>query len=132
MDRGEIFAFQHTRDAPRLVRERLRAFVIDLEPSVAADVLLLASELVSNVVEHTTGGGTVRVWRRQQSATIRLEVTDSDEAMPTTTLGSLGLRTVEMVASAWGVHVHGTGKSVWAEIAHTRKSRPMRAARIGH
>ena len=82
---------------------------------------LVASELVTNAVVHTTCPEIV-VTVVVGSATTRLEVSDCDPAHPRVLEGTvggrpagLGLRVVDAVAARWGVEPLPPGKTVWAE-----------------
>ena len=84
--------------------------------SHADDVLLAASDLVSNGVEH--GGGVTSLRITGAGGTIAVEVADRmpgmvqrDEPRPER---GRGLSITEAVADAWGWHQIGTGKVVWA------------------
>ena len=95
---------------------------------IAPDVKIVASELVSNVVQHCAGGGTIEAWDPKPDVPFRLEVGDCDQ----TTLGSRaptdqggrGLDIVEQLADAWGVDHHPQGKTVWAEFDRTTRAPP--------
>lgn len=85
----------------------------------AGDIVLAASELVTNAFEHGRGGITVRL--RFAGGCLLLEVRDSspaapmlDRAAPHSSRGR-GLALVEALSSAWGHRRAGDGKWVWAE-----------------
>lgn len=118
-------AFEFTNDpaAPRGARQALET----LFPSTNAfadDVSLVASELVSNVVLHTSEGGHMHAWNDDP---LRLEVHDHDPKLPPpviqhaepdpTEVGGRGLNIVDEIADEWGAEVDGTGdgKTLWAE-----------------
>lgn len=116
------FAFGHERSAPRSVRAVLRP-LFDDEDDLGVDVTMVASELVSNVIEHTEDGGTLRAWF-DRSAT-RIEVTDAGvrgwSAVPTSPDGAHGLEIVAALAARWGVEsTERGGQCVWAELDGAR------------
>jgi PAS domain S-box-containing protein len=113
--------FPPERSSPALVRRWLTGRLGDDHPSLD-DVLLCASELVSNVVLHTGLAGTVRL--RRDGARARVEVIDKDEArLPAPrehardSVTGRGLHLVGDVALAWGSAAVPGGKVVWFEIA---------------
>jgi anti-sigma regulatory factor (Ser/Thr protein kinase) len=83
--------------------------------------LLLATELVTNAVEH--GRGTAYLDAAVDDRSIHLEVTDSstDVPRPNTDVGELdergrGLLLIDALASRWGVRTRSDGKTVWCEL----------------
>ena len=85
-----------------------------------ADLMLVISELVSNVVRHTASRADVFV--AFDDGCVRLEVHDEDRGAPIERLagngegpGGLGLRLVRAVTDGWGWHSTPHGKVVWAE-----------------
>ena len=84
---------------------------------LGVDVVMVASELVTNVIEYTGAGGELRAWFGND--VLRLEVQDGGAMWPidaVDTPGARGLDVVDAVAARWGVEpVRGGGKLVWAE-----------------
>lgn len=109
------FAFDNMPTAPRSCREHVRG-------RVSADALLIASELVSNVVRHTRSGGVMRVWLGDRVQ--RLEVEDYAGGSVATSApserGGRGIPIVAELSTRWGVELTAGGKIVWAEIPVTR------------
>jgi len=110
------YEFQRGLSAPREVRDALLKLRWHGVPT--GDVVLVASELVTNVVRHTEHGGRVRAWNADP---VRLEVHDTSSspplvvAMTDTQPGGRGLRIIDAICSSWGTTIVPTGKVVWAE-----------------
>ena len=105
--------FERGLSAPREVRDALLKLRWHGVPT--GDVLLVASELVTNVVLHTEHGGRVRAWNGDP---VRLEVHDTSSRPPVvkdTQPGGRGLRIIDAICSSWGTTIVPTGKVVWAE-----------------
>ncbi|MCU1400966.1 MAG: magnesium or manganese-dependent protein phosphatase [Acidimicrobiales bacterium] len=114
------FEFQHDVEAPRQARRAVRPLVSEDDDPIAQAVEVVTSELVSNVVEHTVDGGTMRAWDPKPDVPFRLEVSDSGSGLPAATeeateRGGRGLRIVSAMSDEWGVTTEVTGKTVWAE-----------------
>jgi len=99
------------------------------------DVLLLASELVTNAVRHSDSrdAGTVTVVAAALPGVIHVVVIDDGAAtVPRVggaespefpvcdeeSEGGRGLFLVEMLASAWGTYDDGSGRAVWFEVKY--------------
>jgi anti-sigma regulatory factor (Ser/Thr protein kinase) len=113
--------FSHEASAPQAARRALRTLFKHGDP-LANDVATVTSELVSNVVQHTDGGGSVRAWDPKPDIPLRLEVTDGGPPIPdlpisSREVGGRGLLIVEALTDSWGVDTPavGPGKTVWAE-----------------
>lgn len=120
------FEFDHEPGAPRQARRALDPlFNSDPEDPIAEAVRLTASELVSNVVQHTEDGGSMHAWDPKPNVPFRLEVRDHDHLLHTRTdvpesdplddAGGRGLVIIDQVADDWGVDRTDEGKTVWAE-----------------
>ena len=101
--------------ADELVKERF-------DEARRTDVLIVVSELVTNVIRHTGQGGNMRLWLNGQG--VRVEVTDTVPVLspPSTTVnehGGRGLALVAQLSTSWGVDIHPDGKTVWAECPAT-------------
>jgi len=121
--------------AVRASRQWVRETMTRWRLTDATDVAeSLASELVTNAIRHAQDGTSVVVLLMYAAGTLRLEVRDRDplnlplvrNAGPLDTTGR-GLLLVEALADHWGVRVTDTGKSVWCELAASRRI-PRRAA----
>lgn len=108
--------------APHTIRRALEALV----PVLSSDVLLVASELVTNAVRHSGSGPeeSIRVRAYTDGSRITLSVQDpgrsgldarvrsSDDSAH----GGFGLKIVEQLCTRWGAD-RGCGYRVWAELA---------------
>ncbi len=100
-----------------------RHFVAEAVTAVgmpAEEVLLLASELVTNVVLHARTDFVVRMAVTEDA--IRVAVMDENTRLPTRVEAPVdatsgrGLSIVDALARCWGVEVHPWGKTVWFEL----------------
>ncbi|GLZ40177.1 ATP-binding protein [Actinokineospora sp. NBRC 105648] len=87
--------------------------------ALVCDVVLAASELVTNAIEHSTGD--IGVEMSIVDGAVRLRVRDSADAVPVRGTPDLlsersrGLSIVEMLSDAWGHERADVGKWVWAD-----------------
>ena len=85
-----------------------------------------ASELVTNVVLHTEGGGEMRTWDPKPDVPLRLEIEDTSPGAPTVMpdqaerITGRGLRILNALADSWGTFATKAGKVVWAEFDRTK------------
>ena len=104
-------------DARTFVTRALRSWA--LPEQLITDIVLAASELVTNAVEHGRGEVAVELWF--DGACLRLRVGDEGGARPVlrprdpTSPRGRGLAIIDAIASAWGHQAAGGGKWVWAE-----------------
>jgi len=110
-------SFSHAGDGAAMRRHA--AQLLDGEPAdTVQDVLLVITELVDNVVQHTDGGGELRM--RRENATVRVEVHDRSRVFPQLQRadprrpGGRGLLLVSAVSERWGSNPTPDGKLVWA------------------
>jgi anti-sigma regulatory factor (Ser/Thr protein kinase) len=106
--------------ARQALRQLFASARIDRETSETA--VLLATELVTNAVEHGRGAAYLDA-AVVEDRTIRLEVTDAStvEPRPNTEVSDLdergrGLILIDALASRWGVEPKPDGKTVWCEL----------------
>nr|WP_296069264.1 ATP-binding protein [uncultured Actinoplanes sp.] len=84
------------------------------------DTLLVITELVQNVIQHTGDGGELAL--SHPSGVVVVEVFDSSRDLPRVLgpdprrLGGRGMLLVDAVSHAWGTHLTATGKVVWATL----------------
>jgi anti-sigma regulatory factor (Ser/Thr protein kinase) len=113
------FPFDAHGSAPTAARAAIRSFIADPHDPVLDDVLLAASELISNVILHTSRGGELGIWDPKPAVPLRIEVHDRDPTLPhiveRPAVGGHGLGIVASVAADWGVTPTPRGKFVWAE-----------------
>lgn len=116
-----VFEFGCEIDAPRRAR-RAFGLLSYSHTGIAGDAMLTASELVSNVVQHTGSGGVLRAWGPLPDGTLRIEVEDHVRPAPVANAGDSpqggrGLEILASLASAWGVTATDSGKIVWVELS---------------
>ena len=124
------FSFDANRAASRQARIALRPLLTDDSDPLRSAVTLAASELVSNVVKHTAGGGILRVWDPKPDVPIRVEVEDFDPSPPrmlvpqSHEITGRGLQLVGTLAERWGYEPLPAGKLVWAEFNRNHHTPP--------
>jgi DNA-binding NarL/FixJ family response regulator len=109
--------------SPRAARLDLRkALEARMEPDALATVELLATELVTNAVQHA--GSTAQVTAAVTSRGLRVAVADGGPGVPAVRHGGTaeaesgrGLALVESLSNAWGIEQSAAGKAVWFEVA---------------
>jgi len=117
------FALAPSADTGSRARKALRQLFesarVDRDTSDTA--VLLATELVTNAVEH--GRGSAYLDAAVDDRAIRLEVTDGSTVrpQPNTTVTDLdergrGLMLIDALASRWGINSRPDGKTVWCEL----------------
>jgi two-component sensor histidine kinase len=105
--------------AATLARRELEGALAYLSPHRKADVMLMATELVTNAVRHGVPPVTLTIDDGRD--TLRIEVEDAGGGRPARRpdpgpSGGWGLLLVEAAADRWGVADGST--SVWFEIDH--------------
>ena len=135
-----VFPLPHAADAMSAVRRRIRTILADwdLAADTAEDVLLVASELLTNAIVHALPPATLKLSRGplDRYAAVRVEVTDMGPACPAGLPApppdpdehGRGLTIVTALATRSGVCVHSGGTSRWAELRLTRKGPPQALA----
>jgi anti-sigma regulatory factor (Ser/Thr protein kinase) len=99
------------------VQRRLAAWQTDEQVD---DTLLVITELMQNVIQHTGDGGEVTLIRRPDL--VRIEVSDSSEQLPQVyrpdprRVGGRGMLVVSAMSRTWGSRRTADGKTVWAEM----------------
>ena len=111
--------FESDTIAVRSVRRAL-APLLNGDARIARDVVLAASEIVTNVVQHTEDGGRFEAWIDDDYIVLRVH--DDGAGFPTASehqseRGERGLAIVAKIAEAWGVEPTSPGKVVWARFS---------------
>lgn len=113
------------RLARRLVTQTCQEWDI---PEMAADAMVVASELVDNMVQHARSEGRLRLDLRRNRLTVA--VTDADPGLPQLRVpglraaGGRGLVLVDKLSRNWGTAAqHGGGKVVWAVLTVSTRTR---------
>jgi anti-sigma regulatory factor (Ser/Thr protein kinase) len=100
------------------MRRRAAELLSGQPDETVQDVLLVITELVDNVVQHTGGGGELHL--RSDEGTVWVEVHDHSRTFPQLQRhdprrpGGRGLLLVAAVTDRWGSKPTSTGKIVWA------------------
>jgi anti-sigma regulatory factor (Ser/Thr protein kinase) len=100
------------------IRHRAAQLLTGQPAPLVEDALLVITELVDNVVQHTDGGGEIQV--RRADGTVWVEVHDHSRAFPQLQRrdprrpGGRGLLLVAALSETWGSRPTTTGKIVWA------------------
>ncbi|MEV4283180.1 ATP-binding protein [Actinoplanes xinjiangensis] len=82
------------------------------------DVLIVVSELVQNVLQHTPAGGELTLYTTASG--VLIEVADTVATEPrlqhpdARRAGGRGLLLIDAMSLAWGTRCRDTGKTVWA------------------
>ena len=107
--------------APRRARKALTHFAAPgLDEDQLAAALLLATEMVTNVVQHTTGSLTLRATLDKSSLVVEVEDCSTESLQLTKPddhcESGRGLHIIDTIASRWGTSQTTCGKRVWFEI----------------
>lgn len=109
----------NSTSAPGTARHALESWLgaVDCTGPFLDDALLVVSELVTNVVVHTTSGSVVTA--AFDDHRLRIEVHDCDPRGPLVVLvtagAGRGLPIVEALCDLWGWEPTAFGKCVWTE-----------------
>ncbi|WP_052685469.1 ATP-binding protein [Lentzea aerocolonigenes] len=105
------------------LRGHIASSLRDLGEDHRYDVLLIVTELVSNVLDHTPGTGRLRILQHNARCEVTIEVDDRSSAQPVygrSRLGSergRGIVVVDSLARAWGIRpLPDGGKTVFASV----------------
>jgi anti-anti-sigma regulatory factor len=98
-------------------------------PDLVAAASVIASELVSNVVDHAGTMATLRISlpRRFVTIGVRDGSTDEPRLIPPDDLGGRGLMLVDAMAHSWGWLPVDGGKVVWASLSRSATPPDWRA-----
>lgn len=114
---GHELVFEGDRSAPGVARAAVSRWLGESNP-LLDDTLLVVSELVTNVVLHSGGGGELQL---TAGPPVRLEIRDRSHVIPTTIdhpggHGGFGLRLIDQLSAAWGVEPDADGKVIWVSM----------------
>jgi anti-sigma regulatory factor (Ser/Thr protein kinase) len=105
------------------MRDHIATTLHDLGEDHRYDVVLVATELVSNVLDHTPGTGRLRIFRHNARCEITIEVDDRSSAQPVHGQSRLGgsrgrgIVVVDNLAREWGTRPRPDGgKTVFASV----------------
>lgn len=102
------------------VRRWAEATLSGLHKDELVDVLLVVTELVSNVYDHARFPARVRLRKSDEPCVVTIAVEDASPATPVLhpcspdSVRSRGLVLVNQLTKQWGVVRRAVGKSVWA------------------
>jgi hypothetical protein len=102
---------------------------------LVAEVLLVVTVLVGNVIQHSGGPGELRLWCEDRC--VWIEVHDLSRTFPRLQRadplrpGGRGLLLVAALAETWGSRPTPTGKLVWARLESSADGGRDRTAVIG-
>ncbi|MGW6443445.1 ATP-binding protein [Lentzea sp. NPDC055074] len=102
------------------VRHWARSSLPAVDEDDLGDVLLVITELVSNVHDHAAFPAQIELSWSSQPCLVRIAVQDASAAQPELRPFSAdaargrGLMLVDQLSKQWGVTALGTGKTVWA------------------
>jgi anti-sigma regulatory factor (Ser/Thr protein kinase) len=120
-----------TAQGPLAARNFARDMLDEWRIPAAYEVALIASELVTNAVIHTSGTITLSLGLRDDA--VRIVCTDDNAgAIPIrrgrvrATENGRGLILVGALSFEWGVEEHAGGKTVWADVALRRPETVLR------
>ena len=108
-----------------LVRRWAAEALADLTGDELGDVLLVATELVTNAYDHGRRARELRIWRLDESRAVRIEVADNSPVLPTLGRSTVnpargrGMVIVDKLSKVWGVVPNVIGKTVWAEVPYS-------------
>jgi len=120
-DRAISYALPECLHSPALAREITRERLIGLPDEMVETVMILVSEITTNVVIHARSMMTLRIDVNEPRVKVWVEdcstacpqprpVEDDDE-------GGRGLWLVDALASSWGCEKTSAGKQVWFEVS---------------
>ena len=112
-------SFSDARESAAL-RRSAAELLTGQSPDLIEDALLVITELVDNVVQHTPAGGELRL--RREDGTVWIEVHDRSRTFPQLQRhdprrpGGRGLLLVAALTKTWGSRPTEEGKLVWARL----------------
>lgn len=128
----------HHAQSASTVRRWLSDAVSDIGHSGLRDLHAVATELVCNAVRHAAAlpGGFLRVFCQRGLTVVEFAVTDGRSAtspklrrLSATAPDGRGLHIVSALATDWGYHDDGEGRTVWARLS-VDESEPHNTAAV--
>jgi anti-sigma regulatory factor (Ser/Thr protein kinase) len=118
-------------EAPMLARRMTSTSLVPrrIDPGQLEDVLLVVSELVTNVVRH--GGPMVGLRVRHRDGAVEVEVTDQASGVPVeaesppVVPSGRGLAIVSTLCRSWGVVERDDAKTVWCRLEPGNTAPPV-------
>ncbi|RKT54615.1 ATP-binding protein [Saccharothrix australiensis] len=104
------------------MRRRVAEAMGDLSEDELYDVMLVATELLTNAYDHGAVPRRIRFVRSERPGCVRVEVDDTSSDPPILGRSTIsehrgrGLVMVDSIAQAWGTKSRKVGKTVWATI----------------
>jgi hypothetical protein len=120
-DSAVSYALPECLHSPALAREITRERLIGFSDEAVETVVMLVSEVTTNVVIHARSMMTLRM--DVNKPRVKVWVEDCSTACPHPRSaddddeGGRGLWLVEALASSWGCEMTPTGKQVWFEVS---------------
>ena len=109
------------------VRAEVRRLLLGMHENVVVDVMVVATELVSNAYHHGAPPRRVRILRLPEREVVRVEVDDGTPGRfpQLGRMGFLGRRQrglllVNGLAQVWGHYRYPDLKTVWADVSSVR------------
>jgi two-component sensor histidine kinase len=109
------------------VRAEVRRLLLGMHENVVVDVMVVATELVSNAYHHAAAPRRARILRLPEREVVRVEVDDGTPGRfpQLGRMGFLGRRQrglllVNGLAQVWGHYRYPDSKTVWADVSSVR------------
>src|SRR4051794_26042810 len=131
-DGAVSYALPECLHSPALAREITRERLVSFSEEAVETVVMLVSEVTTNVVIHARSMMTLRM--AVNKPRVKVWVEDCSTACPQPRSaedddeGGRGLWLVDALASSWGCEMTSTGKQVWFEVSSAELS-PAEEAR---
>ena len=111
-----------TAEPAEPLRRNAQAVLVSRHPAdPVEDAMVVLSELVQNVSQHTTGGGVLTLSWAHDNITVAVRGRGHPAAGPQPPdghrPGGRGLLLITGLCSSWGTTTYARGKTVWARIA---------------
>lgn len=126
-ERADWLVLPHHARGARLARRHLLDALLaaDVDGELAADAVIVASELISNAIRHARPqrGGVVTLswWTKPRQVEVRVADGGADDtptvrAAADDAVDGRGLAIVAALADRWGTESDGDGRIVWAHL----------------